>query len=1133
MRSPLGGHDVTAAAKTSSASGLRLISASAGSGKTFRLTNEVSHSVDPSAPAPIEIEGLVGVTYTTKAHAELEARIRRVLVEKGAFERAQRLPLAYVGTVHSVSLRILKEFAIDAGLSPTVDVIPGNEGRRLLQAALEHALDPALHFRLQELAFEFQFEWLARTSRNDWVTPVDDIMTLARGNRIAPSELAKMARRSIEGLSAILPPPERSGDALEAELASSITTVIRTIRALDDDTKKTQEVLNELESASSSLTNRRLPWATWSKLTKLAPSKRATPFIARVHESAAAFERHPRFQDELRELTERLFEAARVGLDAYAEWKAERGLVDYVDMIDRALEVLDVPEVVEELRHRLKLIVVDEFQDTSPIQLALFTRLHALCGNSVWVGDRKQCIFEYAGADPALMEAVTHWVEESGGEREFLRHNYRSRPELVDPLSTLFSAAFARHGYAAEEVVTSAKRKRPEKLDHVPAFGVWWLQGKEQVALAEGVARLLGTPDSTPVVDRISGAVRSVRPGDIAVLVYSNAEAARLAAALEVRGIATVLPRVGLLTTPEGTLVSAALRLLVDRRDTLAAAEIDALTGFTGFGHAHDEMSGARPSDLWLAERIRLQAARQPQTEPATTESAAPVADESEAWGPAPRSLERLRADLAVLSPAETLDRVLATLDVPALAVRWPDPQQRLANLEALRALAAAYEERCSYQREAASLAGLLRYFEETQQEIRQRDEERATDEQHVGSSDDAVVISTYHKAKGLEWPVVVLGSLGRERKRDAFDVTPESDRNGFDATDPLGGRWIRYWPWPLGRKSDVPLAERAASSAVGKAIAERDGRERVRLLYVGCTRARDHLVFAIHLQKKGPSKAWLEELHDDRGSLLTLPEPGDSEPILGMRGLEGQGLDVPVRQWSLEATETTDDTGESIGQRLWFARASSEPVVAPSYRIAPSRAAEETLDLHAARVIGSLRFTRRMPFANPKGTTWDQVGTALHGFLAADYVELTASERTDLASRILRNAGLEGAFAPDDAIASSDALRAFVAERWPGAVWHREVPISALLDSPHGRRRIDGAVDLLLETPHGYVIIDHKSFPGRASEWEERALGYAPQLMTYARAVEMAGGNVAGIFVHFTIGGGIVEIGEDRGLPV
>jgi ATP-dependent helicase/nuclease subunit A len=1116
---------MTTAANASSASGLRLVSASAGSGKTYRLTEEVTHAVDPSASASIEIEGLVGVTYTTKAHIELEARIRRKLVEKGAFQRAQQLPLAYVGTVHAVCLRILKEFALDAGLSPTVDVIQGNDGRRLLQATLEHALEPTVRSRLEDLALEFKLEWDARTSRTDWVIPVDEIMTLARSNRIAPADLPKMARRSMEGLSALLPPPERSGSALESELASSLATAVENLAALDDETKATGQVLQKLRAAEAELAVRGLPWETWAMLAKLSPSKHAVPFVVPVREAASAYERHPRFHAGLRELTELLFEAARVGLLTYAEWKAQRGLVDYVDMIDRALDVLGVPEVARELGERLELVVVDEFQDTSPIQLALFTRLHALCKNSVWVGDRKQCIFEYAGADPALMEAVTQWAEDSGGKRELLTHNYRSRPELVDPLSTLFAAAFAGHGCTPEEVVTSANRKRSPGLDGLAAIGVWWLEGSEQGALAEGVARLLEIPDSTPVVDRISGDARGFRASDVAILVCSNAEAARLAIALEARGIATVLPRVGLLTTPEGTLVSAALRLLVDRRDTLAAAEIDALTGFDEHAIALDaDSTSTLPSDRWLAERIRAHGAKQTSPEQPPAENEAPRAAE-----PAPFPIECLRAELAVLSPAETLDRVLAILDLPALAVRWPDPSERLANLDALRALAVAYEQRCAYQREAASLAGLLRYFEETQQKIRQRDEERATDEQHVGSNQDAVVISTYHKAKGLEWPVVILGSLGRNRKRDAFEVTPESDRAGFDAADPLGARWIRYWPWPLGQQKAVALAERAANTAVGKAIAERDARERVRLLYVGCTRARDHLILGVHLLKKGPSKAWLDELRDERGPLLTLPEPGAEKPALGIRGLGDQRLSVPVRAWSLQATDAPEGTRASHEPCLWFARASAEPSDAPPYRIAPSRAADDSLDLPPARVLGSMRFTRRMPFATPKGVTFDQVGTALHAFLAADHFELMAAERIALAERVFRQAGLDGFFAPDVAVAASDALRAFVAERWPGAQWRREVPVSAVIASTHGRRRIEGAIDLLLDTPNGFVIIDHKSFPGRASEWEQRALGYAPQLMTYAKAIEMAGGALIGRFVHFTIGGGIVEVGEAR----
>jgi ATP-dependent helicase/nuclease subunit A len=1104
---------VTAAPKVSSAAGLRLVSASAGSGKTYRLTEAVTSAVDPSASSPIEIESLVGVTYTTKADIELQARIRRKLVEQQAFDRAQRLPLAYVGTVHAVCLRILKEFALDAGLSPTVDVIPGNEGRRLLQAALEHALDPAVHQRLEDLSRGFELELIQRTGRIDWIFPVDEIMTLARSNRIAPRELTWMARRSIESLLSLLPPSDPSPDKLEADLAASIATTLETLSGFDDDTQLTRKALSELRLAASQLAAGRLPWPAWASLATLSPSKRATPLVVQVREAASAYERHPRFRAELRELTQLLFEAARVGLVAYANWKAQRGLVDFVDMIDCALDVLDVPEVAGELRERLELVVVDEFQDTSPIQLALFTRLHTLAGRSIWVGDRKQCIFEYAGADPALMEAVTRWVEHSAGEREFLKRNFRSRPELVEPISTLFAAAFAPHGYTPEEVVTSAKREHSPDQAELPAIGIFWLEGKEQqVALAEGIARLLRTPNSTPVADPVTNAVRPLRPGDVAALVYSNAEAARLSAALEARGIATVLPRVELLRTPEGTLVSAALRLLVDQRDTLAAAELEALTGFRDLAIAHDDdqpgQPGARPCDRWLAERMRAHASGGPTPSP-------------------PSPVEALRPELAVLSPAETLDRVLAILDLPALAVRWPDPSQRLANLDALRALAAAYEERCSYQREAASLSGLLRYFEETQQKLRQRDEERATDEQHVASSHDAVVISTYHKAKGLEWPVVILGSLGRDRKRDAFEVTPETEREGFDAADPLGGRWIRYWPWPLGQEHSAPLADRAANSFAGQAIAERDARERVRLLYVGCTRARDHLILAVHRLKKGPSTAWLGELRDDRGSLVELPDPDAEKPELVIRGLGEQRLRLPVRAWSCKAAEVPETPESSNEPRYWFAKARVEPSSAPRYWIAPSRAAEESLDLPAARVVSSRRFTRRMPFATPKGTSFDQVGNALHAFLAADHFELTSDERSELAARVFRQAGLEGYFAPQVAIAASDALRAYVKERWPDAIWHREIPVSSVIGSAHGRRRIEGTIDLLLETPSGFVIIDHKSYPGRASEWEERALGYAPQLLTYAKAIEAAEGTVREMFVHFTIGGGIVEIGE------
>ena len=188
------------------AQGITIVSASAGSGKTYRLTQDVTTAIDPNAADRVALEGLVAVTFTKKAHAEPAARIRHKLVAEKAYEEAMRLPLAYLGTVHGACLRLLQEFALDAGLSPHVDVVAESQSR-LLRQALESALTPEARRRLDALASKVELRLDNKTKRIDWLTPVADIMDLARGNRIAPAALPAMAERSIEGLLDLLPKP--------------------------------------------------------------------------------------------------------------------------------------------------------------------------------------------------------------------------------------------------------------------------------------------------------------------------------------------------------------------------------------------------------------------------------------------------------------------------------------------------------------------------------------------------------------------------------------------------------------------------------------------------------------------------------------------------------------------------------------------------------------------------------------------------------------------------------------------------------------------------------------------------------------------------------------------------------------
>jgi ATP-dependent helicase/nuclease subunit A len=1091
-----------------------LIGASAGSGKTYRLTEVVTSAVDPTRAEPVSLEGLVAVTYTQKGAAELASRIRQSFGRAGAHAMTPRLPLAYIGTVHAVCLRLVKEFAIDAGLSPLVDVMPGAEARMLRQA-LEWGLEPEFRARIDSLAQSFELRWDPKTKRIDWLTPVQDIMTLARSNRVAPGLLPAMAERSASRLLELLGPAEPDGEALEAELRRALEAASDALAHIDDGVKATNEVREKVEEALKSARKGRLKWSDWVRLQRLKPGKAALAAVAPLQAVAARVDGHPEFQASLRELTYAVYEAARRGLTFYDEWKKRRRIIDFVDMLDRALTLVEHPDVRAELSRRFELLVVDEFQDTSPIQLALFVRLHELAGRSTWVGDRKQCIFEYAGADPELMEAAAEWARQAGGTIEHLPHNWRSRPELVESCNALFSAALGPHGYDPAEVATSPKRPALEALGALPPLGFWALETKNRdedaMALARGVRRLLDSPSQTPVYDRTTDRVRDVRPGDVAVLVATNAEAENLANALAKLGVRAAIARAGLLATPEGVLTVAALRRLVEPNNALAAAEIEALTGFSGLS-----------PDAWLDAKLSLE-----------NERLAARAAETDFTPPEPEGhvarLVPLAAEVHALSPTEALDRVLAILDVASLCRRWPDPVQRLANLDALRGLAAQYEARCEQQREAATVAGLLRFFDEAAERVLVRDEELASDDQHTSTGSDAVTILTYHRSKGLEWPVVVLGSLDRKARRHAFEVSPETDAAAFDPANPLSLRWIRYWPWPFGGLDTCRLGERAAASKEGLAIAEREARERVRLLYVGFTRARDHLVITARRTKSGYATPWLDELCSADGTpLLRLPgverlatEDAPLELVLG-----DETRHIPARTWLLgpAATAAHPDEPES---RLWFAPGTPPSTPRPSYWISPSHAGGSWQPENSLFPVEQATIGARLPLGH--GTAdWDVVGNAVHAFLAADLPTLTREQRLERAARLLAASQLLDVLAPESLLAAGDHLRAWIESRWPGAIWHREVPIHAAFTSEHGARHIAGTVDLLLELPEGVILIDHKSYPGRQESWHKKAAEYAPQLAAYSEALKLSGKAVLEHWIHFTLGGGAVRLAAE-----
>ncbi len=229
-----------------------------------------------------------------------------------------------------------------------------------------------------------------------------------------------------------------------------------------------------------------------------------------------------------------------------------------------------------------------------------------------------------------------------------------------------------------------------------------------------------------------------MEPGDIAVLCRSNDECKRVASALEVAGVRAAIARPGLLGCAEARIAKAALALALDPRDSLAAAEVSRLGG-----------CGGRTPDEWLDERMRQVVLDR------DAEGRWPMPFESD---PLVARVHQVADHLRVRSPSEALDAVIEALSLDELCLAWGNAAQRFANVEALRTLALAYEDHCRYSRSAATTAGLLSYLAGLAKS--------GDDDQAEGVGRAAVRVLTYHRAKGLEWPVVVMTSLNKARRR-------------------------------------------------------------------------------------------------------------------------------------------------------------------------------------------------------------------------------------------------------------------------------------------------------------------------------------------------------------------------------
>ena len=835
--------------------------------------------------------------------------------------------------------------------------------------------------------------------------------------------------------------------------------------------KKTTTAIGNAEQALRRFTSgRATPWTAWTEMTNLTPEKNDNLIAAseRLQHAAALHDRHPDLRAELARMVELVFAIAARGLHAYAEYKRHRGVIDFIDQEQLALRLLAEPSVREQLSGRLDLVLVDEFQDTSPIQLAIFLQLAKVAKKTVWVGDQKQSIYGFRGTDPAIMDAAIEAVL-AGEEPKTLEKSWRSRPELVRTTSAVFAESFRGQGIPPSRVrLEPARTEEPSCLG--PYLEYWAIAGQNKsirlAALAAAVRTLLTEEPTNRVRTSDHRVSRDIRPGDVAVLCRSNAECHDLAGALGEIGVPAVLARPGLMSTPEGLISLAALRLFVDGRDSLARAQLARF------------LCDPEDSAKWLQNLLDTPKAR-------GFDDLPPIARVLEARG-------RFQSAGALAA----LDAAMDAVGVRELCLQWGDAPGRLANLDRLRAHAMQYCSLAQSEGRGVTPTGLVRHLEQIQDPGWSKE---PTDEKAAVASADAVVLSTWHAAKGLEWPVTILTGLDNVYENSALGVNVATDREQIDLNDPLADRWIRYWPYPYGGKSkNIEMRTRLTEHPVQKAKDVLSLAQELRVLYVGWTRARDRLVL---VSKPG-------EL--PRGLLSLLQS--DGEPVITEP--DGDTITWADRTFTYTRREPVPVEPVAHKRRPGSAVVPAGPKAHPPAVVYPS---EMTRPGHVGVIVA---VGDPIPISGEPNMA--DLGEAIHGFLAAD-VPGPAEHRLQMATDLLERWRVAGAIEPPRVVAAGDAIRAWADEHYPGARWRREWPIRHRLEDGSTVR---GFIDLVLETDGELFVIDHKSFPGRLRDQQERVQKYAGQLGVYRDALGAATGMpVTAAYIYLPISGKVVEV--------
>ncbi len=1082
------------------------VEAGAGAGKTTQLVGRVLGLVRAGVP----ITSIAAITFTERAAADLRHRLRRDLAAAEASAAGtpgtatsdtnllllaaalDDLDHAPIGTLHSFARRLLYEFPIEARLPPGFTVRDELESDLAFRERWDDLLDQLLEdpdppagaidggsefvqlcefdgFGVQRgvrrVAEDFQANWDLVDERVDLSVPprfaLDTEPFRVAAERLCAHDAPDVDSQfdvltAIADLSRVLAP----GNSIRTRLDAVVHIVARCHKA-GRAGNKTKWKAHGGSAALDALRNaERALAATGDELIRDVEAYRQRLLGALI----GAF--------------------VLDGSDA----RASDGTLEFHDLLVFARRLLATRADVRPLLHaRYQRVLLDEFQDTDPIQLEIAVRLTAHpddpAHDTDWrqlrplperlfiVGDPKQSIYRFRRADIAQYLRA---AAQTGSETELLSANFRSSSAVIEWVNHVFSHLIVEQpdvqpAYHALEVC------RPRHRDHgtVHVLGAEsydaldsrrgdaeGLRSHEAAAAADAVVTALA--DGWPVEDDETKALRPCRPGDITVLLPARTSLPTLEAALRERAVPYRAENSSVVyTTVEIRHLMLALRAADDPTDQLAlvAALRSPLYGCSDVELYEWVTAGGR-WNVWAA--------------PPDAVKNHPVAE-------AITHVRSVAERIAWRTPADLLSEIVDERRVLDTALDSPEARDVWRRVRYVIDQARAWGDVGGH--------GVRRYLSWARM---QAAEGRVADTILPEHDHDAVRIMTIHASKGLEFPITVVSGLTTKPQRNA----------GTSVVWPIG-------TWTIaGRDGDdvydefKPIDEQMSDA------------ERRRLLYVACTRAVDHLVVSLHRGSPLP---------DEPGKYTSaelLASAGAGDAATGAHELVPATGPLTARRSVAIELPWADAATWADARATTLARASVRTT------ISATRLAEDLAGIEGQGDPGLRKDPVDLDLPPwQRGRYGTAVGRAVHGVL--QFADLEHGGDIDrLADAQCAAEGILGMSGTVAALARS-ALEAPIVRSTRVLEHHRELFVAAEIDG----RVLEGYIDLLVRRADGLVIVDYKT-----DQWtdtvtrDERIARYRRQLAAYGVAIEhvLAEPVVGGVLVRCRVGGAAEEIAID-----